>query len=190
MLFCSKHYIICNILCITCSLCVRQCAEGGQGNTFLAPMYLKCSRFMFSILAFCIKLSVPNNSSLYLDVHIHLNRSYINGFSSVQLLSHVQLFVTSWTAARQASLPITNSCNLLKLMSMESVIPSLHLICSVVPFSSCLQSFLASGSFQMNQFFISGGQSIGVSTSASVLLEFQLQHQSWKWLGNVEMPYL
>ena len=82
LLFCSKHYIICNILCITCPLCVRQCAEGGQGNTFLAPMYLKCSRFMFSILAFCIKLSVPNNSTLYLDVHIHLNRSYINGFSS------------------------------------------------------------------------------------------------------------
>ena len=82
LLFCSKHYIICNILCITCPLCVRQCAEGGQGNTFLAPMYLKCSRFMFSILAFCIKLSVPNNSTLYLDVYIHLNRSYINGFSS------------------------------------------------------------------------------------------------------------
>ena len=40
---------------------------------------------------------------------------------------------------------------------------------SVVPFSSCLQSFPASGSFQMSQFFTSGGQSIGVSTSASLL---------------------
>ena len=49
-------------------------------------------------------------------------------FCSVQSLSHVQLFVTSWTAARQASLSITKSCSLLKLMSIESVIPSNHLI--------------------------------------------------------------
>ena len=49
-------------------------------------------------------------------------------FSSVQLLSHVQLFATPWTAAHQASLSITNSQNLLKLMSIESVMPSNHLI--------------------------------------------------------------
>ena len=49
-------------------------------------------------------------------------------FSSVQLLSHVQLFATPWTAARQASLSITNSQNLFKLMSIESVMPSNHLI--------------------------------------------------------------
>ena len=49
-------------------------------------------------------------------------------FVVFQLLSHVQLFVTSWTAARQASLSITNSQSLLKLMSMESVMPSSHLI--------------------------------------------------------------
>ena len=49
-------------------------------------------------------------------------------FSSVQLLSHVQLFATQWTAARQASLSITNSQSLLKLMSIESVMPSNHLI--------------------------------------------------------------
>ena len=49
-------------------------------------------------------------------------------FSSVQLLSHVQLFATPWTAALQASLSITNSWNLLKLMSIESVMPSNHLI--------------------------------------------------------------
>ena len=54
--------------------------------------------------------------------------------SSVQSLSHVQLFVTPWTAARQASLSITNFQSLLKLMSIQSVIPSNHLIlCS--PFS-------------------------------------------------------
>ena len=49
-------------------------------------------------------------------------------FSSVQLLSHVRLFVTPWTAACQASLSITNSQSLLKLMSIESVMPSNHLI--------------------------------------------------------------
>ena len=49
-------------------------------------------------------------------------------FSSVQSLSHVRLFVTPWTAARQASLSITNSWSLLKFMSIESVMPSNHLI--------------------------------------------------------------
>ena len=47
---------------------------------------------------------------------------------SVQLLSHVQLFATPWTAARQASLSITSSQSLLKLMPIESVMPSNHLI--------------------------------------------------------------
>ena len=49
-------------------------------------------------------------------------------FSSVQSLSRVGLFVTPWTAAHQASLSITNSWNLLRLMSIESVMPSNHLI--------------------------------------------------------------
>ena len=49
-------------------------------------------------------------------------------FSSVQSLSHIQLFLTPWTAARQTTLPITSSWSLLKLMSIESVMPSNHLI--------------------------------------------------------------
>ena len=53
---------------------------------------------------------------------------FLAHFSSVQLLSRVRLFVTPWTAARQASLSITNSWSLLKLMSIESVMPSNHLI--------------------------------------------------------------
>ena len=87
-------------------------------------------------------------------------------FSSVQSLSSVQLFVIPWTAARQASLSITNSQSLFKLMSIESMMPSNHLILCH-PLSSCLQSFPASGSFQMSQ-FSSCGQSIGASASASV----------------------
>ena len=53
---------------------------------------------------------------------------FVSQISSVQLLSHVQLFATLWTTARQASLPITNSQNLLKLMSIELMMPSNHLI--------------------------------------------------------------
>ena len=55
-------------------------------------------------------------------------RLYIVQFSSVQSLYCVQFFVTPWTAASQASLSITNSQSLLKLMSIESVMPSNHLI--------------------------------------------------------------
>ena len=52
----------------------------------------------------------------------------VSQFSSVQSLSHVQLFAAPWTAARQASLSITKSLSLLKLMFIELVMPSNHLI--------------------------------------------------------------
>ena len=68
-------------------------------------------------------------------------------------------------AACQASLFITNSWSLLELMSIESVMPSNHLILCF-HFSSCLQSSPASRSFPMSQLFMSSGQSTGVSTSA------------------------
>ena len=96
-----------------------------------------------------------------------LSRLFIQ-ISSVQSHSCVLFFVTLWTAACQASLFITNSWSLLKLMFIESVMPSKRLILCC-PFSSCLQSFPASGSFLMSQFFASCCQNIGVSTSASVL---------------------
>ena len=89
-------------------------------------------------------------------------------FNSVQSLSRVRLFTTPWTAACQASLSITNSLSPPKPMSIESEMPSNHLS-SVIPFSSCPQSFPASGPFQMSQLFASGSQSIGVSASTSVL---------------------
>ena len=86
-------------------------------------------------------------------------------FSSVQSL---RLFPAPQTAACQSSLSFTISQNLLKFTCIESVMPSNHLIlcCS---FSSCLHSFPASGSFLISRLFISGGQSIGASASASVL---------------------
>ena len=88
--------------------------------------------------------------------------------SSVQSLSHVQLFAILWTVACQASLSFTTSQSLLKLMSIESVMPS-TISSSVIPFSSCFQSFPASGSFPMSQFLASGGQSTGDSALASIL---------------------
>ena len=105
--------------------------------------------------------------------------------SSVQLLSHVQLFAAPWTAAYQASLSITNSWSLLKLMSINwwchpTISSSHHLL--PVPFSSCLQYCPASGSFLISQkwVFSSGGQIIGVSASASVL---PMNIQDWFPLG-------
>ena len=67
---------------------------------------------------------------------------------AVQLLRHALLFETPWTTAHQASLSITNSQRLLKLMSIESVMPS-----SVIPFCSCLQSSPASGFFSNESVF-------------------------------------
>ena len=102
-----------------------------------------------------------------------------SNFSSDQSLSRVRLFATPWTIACQASLSITtpgvypNSCTLSRWC--HPTISS-----SVIPFSSCPQSFPASGSFQMSQPFTSGGQSIGASVSASVL---PMNTQDWSPLG-------
>ena len=98
---------------------------------------------------------------------------------SVQLLSCVWLFVIPWTMAHQAYLSITNSQSLPKLMSIELMMPSNHLILCC-PLLLPLQSFTESGSFPMSQLFTSGGQSIGVSTSTSVL---PMNTQDWSPLG-------
>ena len=87
---------------------------------------------------------------------------------SIQLLSCVQLFVTPWTAACQASLSITNSQSLLKLMSIELVMPSNHVILCR-PLLLLPSIFPSVRVFQMSQLFASGGQRIGVSASTSVL---------------------
>ena len=85
-------------------------------------------------------------------------------FSSIQSLSHVQLFETPWTAARRP--PCPNSQSLLKLISTESVMPSNHLIlCPLL----LLPSVFPSIRVVSNESFTSGGQSIGASASASVL---------------------
>ena len=74
-------------------------------------------------MSLCI--SGANSVVTYTDTLVHYK---FTQFSSVQWLSCVRLFVTPWTAARQASLCITNSCSLLKLTSINSAMPSKHLI--------------------------------------------------------------
>ena len=100
-------------------------------------------------------------------------------FSS-SVLSHVRLFVTPWTAAHQASLSITNSWSLLKLMSIAAVTPSNHLIL-------CRPLLLPPSIFP----------SIRVFSNESFLhnrwpkvLEFQLQHQSFQWIPRTDLQGL
>ena len=100
-------------------------------------------------------------------------------FSSIQSLSCVLLFATPWTAAYMASLSITNSQSLLKLCPLSGWChPAIS--SSVILFFSYFQSFPESGSFLVSQFFLSGGQSIGVSASTSGL---PIKIQDWFPLG-------
>ena len=100
----------------------------------------------------------------------------------IQFSSVAQSFPTlcdPMNHSMKASLSITNSQSLLKPMSTESVMPSNYLILCI-PFSSCPQSFPASGSFPVNQLFTSCGQRIEVSASTSVL---PMNTQDWFPLG-------
>ena len=98
----------------------------------------------------------------------------------VQLLSRVYCFVTPWTAAHQASLSFTVSQSLLKLIFIDSVMPSNHLIlcCLLLLLPSIFPSIRV---FSSGQFFATGGQSIAASTSASVL---PMYIQDWLSLGS------
>ena len=102
-----------------------------------------------------------------------------NAFSSVQSFSHVRLFVTHGLQHIRLPCPspTPGTCSN-SYPSSQWCHPTIS--SSVVPFSSCLQPFPASGSFPVSQFFPSGGQSIGVSASASVL---PMNIQDWFPLG-------
>ena len=103
---------------------------------------------------------------------------------SVQSFSRVRLFATPWIAARQASLSITNSQSSLRLTSIESVMPSSHLIlCSPSPSAPNPSQHQ---SFPMSQLFAWGGQSTGVSALASFLSK-NIQDWSLEWTGWVSL---
>ena len=97
-------------------------------------------------------------------------------FSLVQSLSHVRLFAIPWTAARQASLSITNSQSLLKLMFIESVMPSSQLILCR-PLLLLPSIFPSSGSSPMSW----------LSHQVAKVLEFQPQHQSFQWTPGTDL---
>ena len=103
----------------------------------------------------------------------------MSDFSSVQSLSRVRPSATPWTAIRQASLCITDSRSPPKPMSIELVMPSNHLILCH-PLLLLPSIFPSIRVFQMSQLFASGGQSIGVSASTSVL---PMNTQDWSPLG-------
>ena len=88
-----------------------------------SPGLLHCRQILYQLTYKASPFYNPIKQAL-LDYNIYL----LSMSTSLQLLSHVRLFVTPWTEALQASLSITNSWSLLKLMSMESVMPSNHLI--------------------------------------------------------------
>ena len=113
----------------------------------------------FNICSYCFvyQLSLP---------------SYYRVISSIQLLSRVQLFVTPWTAERQASLSIINFWSLLKLIFIVSVMPSNH----VIPFSSRLQSFPAQGLFQW----------FGSLHQVAKVMELHIQNQPFQWIFGVD----
>ena len=132
-----------------------------------------------SSFIFHVKMIRLNSLRALKNIVFHLLITKFFKNCSVQSLSCVWLFATPWITARQASLSITNSWSSLKLKSIESVChPAIS--SSVVPFSSCPQSLPASGSFPVSQLFAWGGQSIGVSASASVL---PVNTQDWSPLG-------
>ena len=144
-------------------------------NSKLGPVML--ASLLINVLAISRKALEKTwgiNNSLFKII-------FLKWLLSVQSLRYVRLFAPPWTAAHQASLSITNSQSLLKLISIESVMPSTRLILCrpllLLPF----------GSFPMRQLFTSGGQSIGVSASASVLA---MNIQDWSplgWTGRISL---
>ena len=157
----------------------------------LANLKVVCLKIFLKICLWCWNLMWKKHFITKLDMKVWIVNWYVRKCTDqklshwrivVQSLSHVQLFVTPWTAARQASLSFTISWSLLKLMSTESVMPSNHLILChpLLLLPSIFPS--TSGSFPVNRPFTSGGQSIGASASASV---FPGNIQGWFSLGLV-----
>ena len=104
---------------------------------------------------------------------------HISKFSSDQSLSHVWLFVTPWTTARQASLSITNSQRPSKPISIESVMSSNRLIL-------CRPLLLLPSIFPSISLF----QWVSSSHQVAKVLEFQLQHQSFQWIPRTDLLWM
>ena len=147
------------------------------------------SSSLLEIVCFCFfnLVTLPQANLFLILCRVTYFFILTNTIFSVQFsCSVVSDFATPWTAAFQASLSITNSRSLLKLTSIESVMPFNHLIlcCPLFLLPSIFPSIR---SFQMSQLFASGGQSIGLSISASVL---PVNTQDWsplEWTGWISL---
>ena len=113
---------------------------------------------------------------------------HIRQFSSVQSLSGVWLFATPWIAARQASLSITISQSSLRLTSIESVMPSSHLIICC-PLLLLLPILPSPESFPMSQLFSWGAQRFGVSALASCLPKKSQDWSPSEWTGWISLQF-
>ena len=131
-------------------------------------------RALFLACRVCFLVSSPGGEEQVLSTSSHykdINPITGDPPSSVQFSSVTQSCLTPCDPMNHSTpgLPVHHQfLEFLTLMSIELVMPSNHLLL-FIPFSSRLQSFPASGSFPVSQFFKSGGQRIGVSASASVL---------------------
>ena len=130
-------------------------------------------------------LSKENCPLIEVAKQSHCSFSAHAQFSSVQSCSHGRLFATTWTEACWA-LPITNSRSLLKLLSIELVMPFNHLILCR-PLLLLPSIFPSLQVFSMSQFFASGGQRIGVSAWASVLPKNTQDWSPLEWTGWISL---
>ena len=140
---------------------------GFQVNQNLGPFILQLQRNKFCQKSKWTWKQIVSQSSHQIRAQTCLYCSF--KFSSVQLLSQVQLFVTPWTPACQASLSITDSQSLLKFLSSDVIQPS-HPMSSPSPPAFNLSQH--QGLFQW----------ISSSHRVDKVLEFQLQHQSFQWI--------
>ena len=159
----SKAMLWIALLIMPSLLClIGQCYLKTWGNRF--SFRRASSKHPLFLFWFCL--------FIYQWVIFSLISSLVHGlFSSVQSFSCIQLFATPWMAACQASLSITNSHSLLKLISIESVMPFNYLILSS-PSPSAFNLSQHQGLFQWVSF----------SHQVAKLLKFQLQHQSFQWI--------
>ena len=165
MRFYLRIYCCCCYCILMMMMMYVSSVKGLLSQKFMEGVIRTVARTVFqSDLALCLK---THNLSFKFQVV----KCYPHIFhSSVQLLSHVLLFVTPWTAAHQASLSITNSRSLLKFMSIESLMLSNHLIL-------CCPFLLLPSIFSSIRVF--SNESVLCIKLAKVL-ELQLQHQSFQ----------
>ena len=172
-----------NLLLLLSHLVVSSCGPVDSSTPGFPVLHLPCrvQGVKWDNIRVTVCLSLLGTVSVYTCCLFTTNQ-----FSSVAQ-SCLTLWLTPWTAARLASLSITNSRSLLKLMSIESAMPSNCLIlCRPLLLPSIFPSIRV---FPVSQFFTSGGQSIGVSASASAL---PMNIRDWfplGWTGLISLQF-